>query len=83
MPCKFTTPNTVKLGFVSQFIDIYEPIAGWKAIHWVNENGFWEPEETSPVAFATAKEAYAWAQDWAESEDILCMQHPELEGKQS
>lgn len=65
-------------------ITIYKPIAGWKAIeYWWNpgepvsgnelpedDNGFWEPWDTSKFAFDTAKEAWAYALQWAMAKDL-------------
>lgn len=53
------------------FITVYLPIAGWKAVmlYW-NPEGFWEPWETTPIAFPTREAAVAWGKDWAEEEGI-------------
>lgn len=58
------------------YVTTYEPIAGWKAVMiWWNDRekdlgGFWEPYETSPIAFATEAEAEQWGRSWAEAEGI-------------
>ncbi len=53
------------------FITVYKPIAGWKAIeYWRNPEGFWEPWQTGALAFATREEAEADAKDWAEAEGL-------------
>jgi hypothetical protein len=55
------------------FITVYEPIAGWKAIHyWWNsaDGGFWEPWQTGMFAFATKQEAIVDAKLWAEAEEL-------------
>ncbi len=34
----------------ANFITVYKPIAGWKAIeYWWNPEGFWEPWQTSDL----------------------------------
>lgn len=57
------------------FVDTYHPIAGWKAvlIGFTTEDpggGFWEPYETSPVAFDTKAEALEWGKSWALSVEV-------------
>lgn len=54
------------------FIDVYMPIAGWKArkMVWDDEMKFHEPWETSPIAFQTKKEARQYARQWAKDEEI-------------
>lgn len=53
------------------YVTVYKPIAGWKAIHiWWNPEGFWEPYETSQMAFDTREEAEAYAKDWATAESL-------------
>ena len=55
----------------SSYITTYMPIAGWKAILYCYTDeygGFWEPWETSPVAFRTKARAAAYARGWAAAE---------------
>ena len=53
------------------YITTYYPIAGWKAImYWWNPEGFWEPWETSPFAFASEESAEEFGRAWAEEEGI-------------
>ena len=53
------------------YITVYYPIAGWKAImYWWNPEGFWEPWETSPFAFASEESAEEFGRAWAEEENI-------------
>ena len=56
------------------FIDVYLPIAGWKARHmfWDKEMGFFDCWNTSFCAYKTREEAVAYAKTWAEDEEIFC-----------
>lgn len=55
----------------ADFITVYKPIAGWKAVHyWWNPEGFWEPWQTSSFAFATREEAVEDGRAWAEAEGM-------------
>ena len=48
------------------FVTVYKPFAGWKAVHyWWNPDGFYEPWETSNMAFATESEAEQYGREWA------------------
>lgn len=53
------------------YIDVYEPIAGWKAkeMFW-DEEGFFDCWNTGLVAYATKEEAIKDAKSWAESNDL-------------
>lgn len=57
------------------FITVYMPIAGWKAVemYWETEfeetfGGYWAPWDTAPVAHATKEEAIKDAKYWAQAE---------------
>lgn len=53
------------------YITVYKPIAGWKAImYWWNPEGFWEPWDTSPFAFASEESAEKFGREWAKVEEI-------------
>jgi len=53
------------------FITVYKPIAGWKAqLLVVNDDGFFEPWNTSYFAYPTKEEAIAYGKEWAEAEGI-------------
>lgn len=61
----------------SNFITVYRPIAGWKAIMlcWNDEDKdpsmhFWEPCCTGMCGYATKEEAVAEAKDWAAAEEV-------------
>ena len=74
--------STVMATYKGKFVDIYLPIAGHNAVmYWWNTDlgGFWEPYETSPMAFESAKKAYAYAKAWAKDEDLPYVEHKELE----
>jgi hypothetical protein len=50
------------------FISVYMPIAGWKAIeyYWDTEyGGYWAPEQTGSFAYFTKAEAIQEARQWA------------------
>lgn len=55
------------------FIDVYCPIAGWKArlMVWVqyDDGGWYEPWQTGYLAFETRKQAVRDAAQWAEDEE--------------
>jgi hypothetical protein len=56
------------------YIDVYQPIAGWKAIMYVwscDLNGY-EPGQTGFCAYATREEAVADAIAWGKAEEVDC-----------
>lgn len=61
-----------KLSDVPVFIDVYMPIAGWKArkMVWDDEMKMHEPWETSPYAFNTKREARNYGKEWARDEEV-------------
>lgn len=55
----------------SDFITVYNPIAGWKAVHYTwNDEGFWEPYQTGYLAFVNKEDAIKNAKAWAEAEGV-------------
>jgi hypothetical protein len=54
------------------YIDVYKPIAGWKAklMFWDEELGMFDCWNTGWFAYATKEEAILSAKDWAEAEEI-------------
>ena len=61
-----------KLSDVPVFIDVYMPIAGWKArkMVWDDEMKMHEPWITSAWAFATKREAVKYGKEWAKEGEI-------------
>lgn len=65
------------------FIDIYHPVAGWKALHMSWEEfefggGAYTPWDTDFVAFDKAMTAYHAAFSWAEAIEVHLRWHSEL-----
>ena len=54
------------------FITVYQPVAGWKAMHMMydEDEGIYEPWTTSHFAYDTREEAVAEATRWADDEGI-------------
>ena len=54
------------------FIDVYEPIAGWKSrlMVWDEEMDFFVPWQTGFCGYATKEEAIEDAKSWASAEDM-------------
>ena len=58
------------------FIDVYKPIAGWKArqMFWDKE-GFWDCWQTGFWGHETKEQAQEEAKDWAEAEGIAFIEN--------
>jgi hypothetical protein len=59
--------------FPDVFIDVYMPIAGWKARMMVVDedcDGMHTPWSTSPFAWAYKHQAVEYAQRWARDEEV-------------
>lgn len=62
----------MKLKDIPVFIDVYMPIAGWKArmMAWDEEMQMHVPEQTAYFAYATKAEAVRDAKEWAKCEGV-------------
>ena len=61
----------------SPFITVYMPMAGWKAVMYTFEEGYWAPWCTSDFAFKTKAQAEAYAKRWAEDEEVRYVESEE------
>lgn len=73
---KVMTFAEVQAAGLKAYIDVYQPMAGWKArMLWLNEEEadigpFWEPWNTGMCGYATKEEAQLEAIMWAQAEGI-------------